>query len=142
MLGVACIDLRRFKEAVAAATKALRKNKTFGLANRCLAAALAHLGRDAEAKRMVAQILVFRPPRRAVWFSSAIKVEPNMAKSIKVEPKKRGRPATGKDPLMGFRASPMMRASVVRWAENQPDTPSLSEAIRRLVEMGLKAKGK
>jgi hypothetical protein len=60
-----------------------------------------------------------------------------MTKSIKVEPKKRGRPATGKDPLMGFRASPVMRASVVRWAENQPDQPTLSEAIRRLVEIGL-----
>ena len=60
-----------------------------------------------------------------------------MAKSIKVKPKKRGRPATGKDPLMGFRASPLMRASVVRWAENQPDIPTLSEAIRRLVEIGL-----
>jgi hypothetical protein len=60
-----------------------------------------------------------------------------MAKSIKVKPKKRGRPATGKDPLMGFRASPVMRASVVRWAQDQSDTPSLSEAIRRLVEIGL-----
>jgi len=60
-----------------------------------------------------------------------------MAKSITAEPKKRGRPATGKDPLMGFRASPVMRASVVRWAENQTDNPSLSEAIRRLVEIGL-----
>lgn len=38
---------------------------------------------------------------------------------------------------MGFRASPIMRASVVRWAEDQPDRPSLSEAIRRLVEIGL-----
>lgn len=61
----------------------------------------------------------------------------NMTKSITVKPKKRGRPATGKDPLMGFRAAPVMRASVVKWAENQPDKPSLSEAIRRLVEMGL-----
>jgi hypothetical protein len=41
---------------------------------------------------------------------------------------------------MGFRASPEMRASVVRWAENEPDTPTLSEAIRRLVEIGLKTK--
>ena len=41
---------------------------------------------------------------------------------------------------MGFRASPVMRASVVNWAENQPDTPSLSEAIRRLVELGLTVK--
>ena len=38
---------------------------------------------------------------------------------------------------MGFRASPLMRASVVKWAENQPDNPTLSEAIRRLVEIGL-----
>ena len=65
-----------------------------------------------------------------------------MAKSIKVEPKKRGRPATGKDPLMGFRASPVMRASVVKWAENQPDKPTLSESIRRLVELGLTVKTK
>ena len=66
-----------------------------------------------------------------------------MAKSISVKHKKRGRPATGTDPLMGFRASPEMRASVVRWAENQPDTPSLSESIRRLVEIGLsKSEGK
>ena len=65
-----------------------------------------------------------------------------MTTPIKVEPKRRGRPATGKDPLMGFRASPVMRASVVKWAENQPDNPSLSEAIRRLVELGLTVKAK
>ena len=41
---------------------------------------------------------------------------------------------------MGFRAAPVMRASVVRWAENQPDKPTLSEAIRRLVELGLTIK--
>ena len=60
-----------------------------------------------------------------------------MKKSIKVQPKQRGRPATGKDPLMGFRAPPDIRASIVRWAETQLDTPTLSEAIRRLVELGL-----
>jgi hypothetical protein len=60
-----------------------------------------------------------------------------MNKSIRVKPKKRGRPATGKNPLMGFRAPPEIRASIVRWAETQPDQPSLSEAIRRLVELGL-----
>ena len=41
---------------------------------------------------------------------------------------------------MGFRADPVIRASIVRWAEKQPDTPSLSEAIRRLVELGLTVK--
>jgi hypothetical protein len=60
--------------------------------------------------------------------------------SIKAKPKRRGRPATGRDPMMGFRASPVLRASIVRWAENQADIPTLSEATRRLVELGLKVK--
>jgi hypothetical protein len=63
-----------------------------------------------------------------------------MKKAISAKQKSVGRPATGITPMMGFRADPVIRASVVRWAENQPDTPSLSEAIRRLVELGLKAK--
>ncbi len=43
---------------------------------------------------------------------------------------------------MGFRASPALRESIVKWAEGQPDSPGLSESVRRLVEIGLKAKGK
>ncbi|HMF74817.1 MAG TPA: hypothetical protein VK604_04070, partial [Bryobacteraceae bacterium] len=39
--------------------------------------------------------------------------------------------------MMGFRADPVIRAAIVRWAENQPDMPTLSESIRRLVEIGL-----
>jgi hypothetical protein len=63
--------------------------------------------------------------------------------SIKAKPKKRrGRPATGRDPMMGFRAAPTLRASIVNWAENQPDLPTLSEATRRLVEIGLTVKTK
>ena len=42
--------------------------------------------------------------------------------------------------MMGFRADPVIRAAIVRWAEKQPDMPSLSEAIRRLVELGLTAR--
>jgi hypothetical protein len=38
---------------------------------------------------------------------------------------------------MGFRASPVLRAAIVKWAESQPDEPTLSDAIRRLVELGL-----
>jgi hypothetical protein len=33
-----------------------------------------------------------------------------------------------------------MRAKVDRWAEEQADEPGRSEAIRRLVELGLKAR--
>jgi hypothetical protein len=42
--------------------------------------------------------------------------------------------------MMGFRAEPVLRAAIVRWAENQPDMPTLSEATRRLVELGLTVK--
>jgi hypothetical protein len=35
-----------------------------------------------------------------------------------------------------------MRAAVDAWAAVQDDEPGRSEAIRRLVELGLKAKGK
>jgi hypothetical protein len=44
--------------------------------------------------------------------------------------------------MMGFRAAPTLRASIVKWAENQPDLPTLSEATRRLVEVGLSVKTK
>jgi hypothetical protein len=64
-----------------------------------------------------------------------------MKKARTVKQKVMGRPRTGIRPLMGFRADPAIRASIVRWAENQPDMPSLSEAIRRLVEIGLSKPG-
>jgi hypothetical protein len=59
--------------------------------------------------------------------------------SISVKPKKRGRgrPATGRYPMIGLRASPELRQAIEAWAEQQSDTPLLSEAIRRLVELGL-----
>jgi adenylate cyclase len=63
-MGIAFIDLGRFDEAVAAAKNALQKNQTYGAAYRCLAAALAHLGRDAEARKTVTQILENEPDLR------------------------------------------------------------------------------
>jgi hypothetical protein len=42
--------------------------------------------------------------------------------------------------MMGFRAAPALRAAIVKWAEDQPDSPSLSQAARRLVELGLTVK--
>jgi len=62
--------------------------------------------------------------------------------SKKVIPKKRGRPGTGKDPMLAFRAPRAFTAEVDAWAKRQPDSPSRSEAIRRLVELALTAKGK
>ena len=43
---------------------------------------------------------------------------------------------------MGFRADPATRAAIVKWAESQPDMPTLSEAIRLLVQLGLSVKTK
>ncbi|TXN15873.1 hypothetical protein FV219_01500 [Methylobacterium sp. WL122] len=63
-----------------------------------------------------------------------------MLMSIEVTPKKRGRPATGKDPATSIRLSPDIRAEIDAWSATQPDRPSRSEAIRRLVEEALNAK--
>ena len=60
-MGVAFIGLDRFDEAVVAAKKALQAKPTFPAAYRCLAAALAHLGRDAEARDAAARLLELKP---------------------------------------------------------------------------------
>ena len=56
--------------------------------------------------------------------------------------KRPGRPATGQDPVTAIRLSKELRETVDKWAAKQDDEPGRSEAIRRLVEIGLKAKGK
>jgi len=65
-----------------------------------------------------------------------------MAKSIKVHQKKSGRPATGRDPAVTIRLPQAVLDGVATWATKQDDGPNRSRAIRRLVELGLKAKGK
>jgi hypothetical protein len=56
--------------------------------------------------------------------------------------KKRGRPATGMDPVLPMRAPKELIDRVEAWAQKQPDKPSRSEAARRLIELGLNLKGK
>jgi Arc/MetJ-type ribon-helix-helix transcriptional regulator len=66
-----------------------------------------------------------------------------MAKeSITVTPKKRGRPATGQDPVLTVRLPPDTRLAIENWAKQQKDRPSRSEAIRRLIEIALASKTK
>jgi len=50
-MGAAFIGLGRFDEAVAAAKKAIRLNALYPVTYRCLAIALAHLGRENRSKR-------------------------------------------------------------------------------------------
>ena len=61
-----------------------------------------------------------------------------MAKSIKVNQKKRGRPATGRDPVSAVRLPAELTAAVDQWGEDHE--ANRSEAIRRLVEIGLNVK--
>jgi hypothetical protein len=58
-----------------------------------------------------------------------------MRKSIKVHLKRRGRPASGKDPLVSARLPQSMINQIADWALHNAATRS--QAIRRLVELGL-----
>jgi TolB-like protein len=63
-VGMAFIGLGRFDEAVSAAKKAVRQNPLYPVTYRCLASALAHLGREAEAREAVAGLLELEPDFR------------------------------------------------------------------------------
>ena len=63
-----------------------------------------------------------------------------MAKQDKKIAKKRGRPATGTGRTVGVRVRPELAAHIDGWRALQRPIPSQPEAIRRLVELGLKAK--
>ena len=67
-----------------------------------------------------------------------------MKKSISVNKKSRGRPKKkgGVHPVTAVRLSPEAGVAVDQWATRQDDKPSRSEAIRRLVELGLTVKTK
>jgi Ribbon-helix-helix protein, copG family len=60
-----------------------------------------------------------------------------MVKSISAKLQKRGpgRPATGRDPMIGLRAGEQLTAAIDAWAKR--NGVGRSEAIRRLVEIGL-----
>jgi hypothetical protein len=62
-----------------------------------------------------------------------------MKKSISVNKKSRGRPKKkgGVYPVTAVRLSPALGGEVEKWARSQSDAPTRSEAIRRLVELGL-----
>ena len=63
-MGVAFIGLGRFDDAVSTARKAIRQNPLHAFSHRCLASALAHLGREAEVKEAVDGLLELDPDFR------------------------------------------------------------------------------
>jgi hypothetical protein len=67
-----------------------------------------------------------------------------MKKSISVNKKSRGRPKKKGSvyPVSAVRLPPEISAGVDAWAAKQSDEPGRSEAIRRLVEIGLTVKTK
>jgi len=61
-----------------------------------------------------------------------------MSREKVIQKRKPGRPATGNDPMMAFRLSKEKVAEVEAWAARQPDKPSRSEALRRLIDLGMR----
>lgn len=62
-----------------------------------------------------------------------------MARQETVITKKRRGPApTGKGQLIGVRLQPDQLGAVDAWINHQPDDLSRPEAVRRLIELGLK----
>ena len=82
-MGFAFIGLRRFDDAIEAAKKALRQKPLYSATYRCLAAALAQLGRGAEAKEAVARLLELEPnfhisdwvERNGKWHSQLLYID-------------------------------------------------------------------
>jgi len=64
-----------------------------------------------------------------------------MGKSITRTRKSRGRPPTGAESVH-LRILPDLAKALDDWRRRQDDLPGRPEAIRRLVELGLRAKGK
>jgi hypothetical protein len=65
-----------------------------------------------------------------------------MAKQTVLAKKRRGPVPTGKGEQVVVRWQPGPLAALDAWVAKQKDEPTRAEAIRRLVELGLKAKGK
>jgi len=66
-----------------------------------------------------------------------------MSKAISVNQKKRsrGRPPTGRDPAVAVRLPARVIKALDRWGKDQAEpADTRSEAIRRLIELALKAK--
>jgi hypothetical protein len=63
-----------------------------------------------------------------------------MAKSIRVNPKRRGRPkTTGRGTLVGVRLHPPELTRLDDWAKQQEDKPSRPKALWHLAELALAA---
>jgi hypothetical protein len=60
-----------------------------------------------------------------------------MSNSNVVLQKKRGRPATGQDPVVTFRLGVGHKQAIDHWRRTERDKPSGSEAIRWLIGQGL-----
>jgi hypothetical protein len=56
--------------------------------------------------------------------------------------KRRGRPATGQGVQIGTRWPESTVEAIDKWAAGQADKPGRSEAVRRLVELGLAVKAR
>ena len=61
--------------------------------------------------------------------------------NVSVTKKSVGRPRTGVGTQIGMRWQNTVLAKIDEWRRHQSDLPSRTDAIRRLVELGLTVKG-
>lgn len=66
-------------------------------------------------------------------------VVPGM-QATRPSPHKPSKSCTNRDAPMDFRPTPLMGATIVKWAERQSERLALSQAVCQLVESGLKVK--
>jgi hypothetical protein len=62
-----------------------------------------------------------------------------VSKSIINDKRKRGRPATGMDPMVGLRMPPEERREIEAWGAEQSPPLKFSKAVRQLIRYGLDA---
>jgi hypothetical protein len=60
---------------------------------------------------------------------------------MSIRKREKGGPAIGADLLVALRLPIEMRQAVLEWAREQPGQPNVSEAIRRLIDVGLGSVG-
>jgi hypothetical protein len=80
------------------------------------------------------------PGGKLLLLGSPFMLDRNMAKLINVRPKKRGRPATERAPIIGVRLPDDLLLDLDQWAVDHE--LSRSAAIRRLLERALRVPAK
>jgi hypothetical protein len=85
-------------------------------------------------------LLPFSPTELPFWDARSSDIKVPMAKQTVISRKRRGPAPTGKGAPTLVRLQPDLAGKIDAWSAKQEDAPSRPEAIRRLIDLGLKTK--